>query len=96
MIDVLKTDAFDYWLARLKDPIAKAQIISRIQRLAHLNSGDSAPVGEGVSEMRIHTGPGYRVYYKQTDKTIIVLLCGGDKATQDKDIKKAKQLAAGL
>lgn len=96
MIDVSKTDEFDHWLLRLKNPIAKAKIISRIQRLAVGNSGDTAPVGEGVGELRVHTGPGYRVYYKQTNTRSVVLLCGGDKATQDKDIKKAKQLAASF
>jgi putative addiction module killer protein len=60
------------------------------------NAGDHASVGNGVSELRIHSGPGYRVYYKQTDKMIVVILCGGDKSTQDKDIKRAKEVAAEL
>jgi putative addiction module killer protein len=70
--------------------------LSRIQRLELGNAGDVKPVGDGISEMRIDYGPGYRVYYKQTGKEIVLLLCGGDKSTQDRDIKRAKQLAAEL
>ena len=73
-----------------------AKIVNRIERLALGNPGDVKPVGEGVSEMRIPYGPGYRVYFKQTGKQIILLLCGGDKSSQDKDISRAKQLAAEL
>ena len=80
----------------IKDRIGKAKIISRLQRLELGNAGDHASVGDGVSELRVHSGPGYRVYYRQTEKTIIVILCGGDKSTQDRDIKRAKDVAAGL
>ncbi len=75
---------------------AKAKIIQRIDRLELGNPGDVAPVGEGVSEMRIHYGPGYRVYIKQRGEEIVVLLCGGDKSTQDTDIALAKKLAREL
>jgi putative addiction module killer protein len=96
MFDVQTTELFDRWLSDLTDRNARARITSRIDRLGHGNSGDVKALGEGVSEMRIDSGPGYRVYYKQTGKTIIVILCGGDKSSQDKDIKKAKLIAAGL
>jgi len=88
---VVKTPEFEKWFQSLRDRRAKAKILSRIDRLEDGNPGDAAPVGEGISEMRIHFGPGYRVYYKQ-DRDI-VLLWGGDKSTQAKDIEKAKQLA---
>lgn len=74
----------------------KAKIVSRIERLGLGNPGDVKPVGAGVSEMRVPYGPGYRVYFKQTGKTVIVLLCGGDKSTQEKDIKRAQEIAAEL
>ncbi|MHB2007657.1 MAG: type II toxin-antitoxin system RelE/ParE family toxin [Acidobacteriaceae bacterium] len=77
----------------LRDSTAKAKIAARVQRLAFGNPGDVRPVGGGVSELRIHHGPGYRVYYIQRGTVLIVLLCGGDKATQDKDIETAKRLA---
>jgi putative addiction module killer protein len=96
MFDVQTTELFDQWLSDLPDRAARARIISRIDRLSRGNAGAVKVVGEGVSEMRIDTGPGYRVYYKQTGTTIIVILCGGDKSSQDKDIKKAKRIAAGL
>lgn len=96
MIEVWKTDEFDDCLLALNDHKAVAKIVARIERLALGNPGDVKPVGEGVSEMRIAYGPGYRVYYKQTEKEIVLLLCGGDKATQDRDIRRAKQIAAGL
>ena len=96
MFDVRTTELFDQWFSDLTNREARARITSRIDRLSRGNAGDFKAVGEGVSEMRIDTGPGYRVYYKQTRTTIIVILCGGDKSSQDKDIKKAKQIAAGL
>ncbi|MDR3232967.1 MAG: type II toxin-antitoxin system RelE/ParE family toxin [Planctomycetaceae bacterium] len=71
-------------------------IDKRIQRLSEGNSGDSRPVGEGISEMRIHYGPGYRIYYKNTGQKFVLLLCGGDKSTQEQNIKSAKQLAASI
>jgi putative addiction module killer protein len=96
MFEILTTDAFDRWLSDLADERAKTKIASRVARLGFGNAGDVKPVGLGVSEMRVHHGPGYRVYYKQTEKTIIVILCGGDKSTQDSDIKRAKEMAAKL
>jgi putative addiction module killer protein len=96
MYEVRKTDEFDSWLLALEDQKAVAKIASRIERLSRGNPGDVKPVGEGVSEMRLTYGPGYRVYYKQTGKTIILILCGGDKSTQVNDIKRAKEIAAQL
>jgi len=96
MIEVHKTDEFDAWLSALTDFKAVAKIVTRIERLALGNPGDVKAVGGGVSEMRIAYGQGYRIYYKQTAKEIVLLLCGGDKATQDKDIKRAKEIAAEL
>jgi len=93
---VQKTELFDTWLAALADQKAVAKIASRIERLEMGNPGDVEPVGDGVSEMKIDYGPGYRVYYKQTGKTVMLLLCGGDKSTQRKDIKRAKEIAAQL
>lgn len=94
IFDVQTTELFDQWLCGLRDRRARAKITSRIDRLSHGNPGHVTPVGEGVSEMKVDTGPGYRVYYKQTGRTIIVILCGGDKSSQDRDIQKAKQIAA--
>jgi putative addiction module killer protein len=96
MIEVQKTDEFDSWLSALADQRAIAKITSRIERLGMGNAGDVKAVGEGVSEMRLTYGPGYRVYYKQIGKKIILILCGGDKSTQDNDIKRAKEIAAQL
>jgi putative addiction module killer protein len=96
MTEIRKTDEFDRWLSALRDQRAVAKIASRIERLGRGNPGDVKPVGEGISEMRIPHGPGYRVYLKQTGKEIILLLCGGDKSSQDRDIGRAKQLAAEL
>jgi putative addiction module killer protein len=96
MVEVFRTATFIKWLKKLKDRIAKFRIAARISRLREGNTGDSVPIGEGVSEMRIHYGPGYRVYFKDTGKHIIILLCGGDKSTQQADIAKAKELAKTL
>ncbi|MEO6780126.1 MAG: type II toxin-antitoxin system RelE/ParE family toxin [Bradyrhizobium sp.] len=96
MYEVQKTDEFNTWLSALGDQKAVAKIASRIERLGLGNPGDVKPVGEGVSEMRLTYGPGYRVYYKQTGKKIILILCGGDKSTQENDIKRAKEIAAQL
>jgi putative addiction module killer protein len=94
--DVRQTEIFSNWLGRLADTRARAKIAARIDRLAHGNPGDVEPVGEGVSELRIHFGPGYRVYFATQRRTVVILLCGGDKSTQAKDIKLAKQLARAL
>ena len=91
VFEVLKTDEFDKWLSA--DQRAVAKIASRIERLGLGNAGDVKPVGEGISEMRLTYGPGYRIYYKQTGRTIVVILCGGDKSTQENDIKRAKEIA---
>ena len=80
----------------LRDPKARARIASRIDRLANDNPGDVKPVGEDVSEMRIDYGPGYRIYFVRRDKALYLLLCGGDKSSQDRDIKAAKKLAKEL
>lgn len=87
-----RTDSFDEWLASLKDLNAKAKVLVRIRRAERGNFGDCEPVGNGVSEMRIHYGPGYRVYLAQEGRVVYLLLCGGDKSTQRTDIKLAKAM----
>ncbi|MBX9458548.1 MAG: type II toxin-antitoxin system RelE/ParE family toxin [Rhizobium sp.] len=82
------------WEKALRDSIARAAITARVVRLSKGNTGDVKPVGEGISEMRIHHGPGYRVYFQQRGNTIIFLLCGGDKGSQARDIERARQIAA--
>lgn len=96
MIEIRKTALFAQWLDDLRDIQARARVQSRIERLAAGNPGDVEPVGEGVSELRINYGPGYRVYFKQRGRELIILLAGGDKATQAKDIKAALRLARNL
>ena len=91
-----KTDVFAQWLDELRDIRARARVQARIQRLAAGNPGDVKPVGEGVSEMRIDYGPGYRVYFTRRGNEVVVLLAGGDKSTQDTDIKTAQGLARNL
>ena len=88
-----RSDIFDRWLKELKDPRARARVIVRTKRLEQGNPGDVEPVGEGISEMKIDYGPGYRVYYKSFREKIIILLCGGDKRRQQADIKEAKRIA---
>jgi putative addiction module killer protein len=96
MTEVRKTAVFAQWMRGLRDHRIRARIAARIDRLALGNAGDVAPVGGGISELRIHHGPGYRVYFATRGKTLIVLLCGGDKSTQAQDIKIARILAADL
>ena len=96
MIEIHKTEIFTKWLEDLKDFRAKARILARIDRMAFGNFGDVSPVGEGISEMRIFYGPGYRVYFVQRGSEIVILLSGGDKSTQSKDITKAKDIARQL
>ena len=96
MIEVRKTENFTKWLDGLNDIHARARILARIERFIVGNPGDVKPVGGGVSELRINYGPGYRVYYKKQGHKILILLAGGDKRTQAKDIKKALQLAQNL
>jgi putative addiction module killer protein len=93
MIEIIKTDTFDRWLHDLRDIRAKARVETRIRRLSLGNPGDVKPVGEGVSELRIDYGPGYRVYFMQRGPVLVVLLCGGDKGSQDRDIALAKTIA---
>ncbi len=93
MYSLLKTVEFDRWLAKLRDQKAKARIVSRMVSAEKGNLGDVSPVGSGVSEMRVHYGPGYRVYFTLRGKELIVLLIGGDKSSQKKDIEKAKTIA---
>jgi putative addiction module killer protein len=93
MVEVFRTSVFDAWLSGLKDRRAVARIAARIDRLALGSAGDAKPVGSGVSEMRVDYGPGYRVYYRQRGSLVVVLLCGGEKRTQDADIRRAIQLA---
>jgi len=93
MIKVHRSSVFIKWLKKLKDRVAKALIVARVKRLEEGNLGDSGPIGEGLFEMRIHYGPGYRVYFKDTGKEIVILLCGGDKSTQQADIIRAKKIA---
>jgi putative addiction module killer protein len=94
MMEIRQTETFRKWRLRLKDDQARAIIASRIDRLAFGHPGDVAPVGQGISELRIHYGPGFRIYFQIRGKTVILLLCGGDKNTQAKDIKMARRLAA--
>ena len=96
MVEVRKTDHFAKWIDGLEDIRARARILVRIERLAAGNPRDVKPVGEGVSELRIDYGPGYRVYYTQRGRSAVILLAGGEKRTQDKDIKTALRLAKNL
>ncbi len=93
MVELKQTATYRKWQLKLKDHRAKALIAARIFRLANGLPGDVQPVGQGVSELRIHHGPGYRVYYQQWGNEMILLLCGGDKSSQQKDIETALQLA---
>ncbi|EUC00557.1 addiction module killer protein [Rhizobium sp. CF080] len=93
MFELKQTETFLKWRTRLKDERVRALIASRLDRLAFGHAGDVAPFGEGVSELRIHHGPGYRIYFQQRGNLLIVLRCGGDKSSQAKDIKAAKRLA---
>lgn len=93
MIELKQTETFRKWRTKLRDQRARAVIASRLDRLAYGHAGDAEPVGDGVSELKIHYGPGYRVYFRKTGDTIVILLCGGDKGSQARDIKTAKRLA---
>jgi putative addiction module killer protein len=96
MIVVRQTEVFASWLRNLRDRRAVARILVRIDRLSLGNAGDARPVGEGVSEMRIDYGPGYRVYFVRRGNALVVLLAGGDKSSQDRDIRTARDLARSL
>ncbi len=95
-MQVRRTAEFAEWLDALQDVRGRARVLVRIERLANGNAGDVRPVGEGVSEMRIDDGPGYRVYYCKRGRDVVILLAGGDKATQAKDIRTALRLARSL
>ncbi|WP_028672425.1 type II toxin-antitoxin system RelE/ParE family toxin [Saccharospirillum impatiens] len=94
MLDFKQTETYRKWERKLRDQRAKALIAARVFRVANGLTGDVKPVGQGVSELRIHHGPGYRVYFKQRGSEILILLCGGDKSTQQSDIATAYRLAA--
>ena len=96
VIEVRQTDVYVQWFRRLRDRRARARINARIRRLSLGNVGDVRPVGEGVSELRIDYGPGYRVYFVQQEQSLVLLLAGGDKSTQERDITRARNLARGL
>lgn len=93
MVAVVASSDFDTWLRKLKDKRARLRILERIDRLAHGNPGDVKPVGSGISELRLNFGPGYRVYYLYEEDVLILLLIGGDKSTQQRDIATAHRLA---
>jgi putative addiction module killer protein len=96
MVTFLRSETFDVWLSGLRDRRGKARIVARIIAAGHGNFGDCAPVGEGVSEMRIHFGPGYRVYFTRRGETVYLLLAGGDKSSQRRDITLAQAMAKSL
>ena len=96
MVEIHQTEAYTHWFRRLRDRQARVRIDNRIRRMSLGNLGDVRPVGEGVSEVRIDYGPGYRVYFMQRGETLIVLLAGGDKDSQARDIRRAQELARGL
>ena len=96
MFEIRQTEVYAQWFGSLRDRQARARIDARIRRLSLGNPGDAKPVGEGVSELRIDYGPGYRVYFVQRGQRLVVLLAGGDKRTQDRDIKTALELARDL
>lgn len=93
MLGLKQTETFRKWERKLKDQTARAAIAARLFRLVNGLPGDAMSVGDGISELRIHHGPGYRVYFQRRGEEIVILLCGGDKSTQDRDIKTAKMLA---
>jgi putative addiction module killer protein len=97
MAEVIETEAFAKWLKSLRDQLGSYAITRGIARIVAIdNFGDHASVGDSVSELRIHVGPGYRVYYTIREEKVVLLLCGGDKDSQDRDIGKAKEMAAQL
>lgn len=96
MIEIRETETYSRWFKRLRDRQARFRILARIRLLSLGNPGNVEPVGEGVSEMKIDYGPGYRVYYQQRGRTPAILLAGGDKRTQKRNIQNAKELARGL
>lgn len=93
MVEVVRTHEFATWLESLKDLSGKGRIIRRLDRLVGGNPGDVRPIGKGLSELRLDVGPGYRIYYLQDGQALVLLLCGGDKSTQQRDIERARRLA---
>jgi putative addiction module killer protein len=94
--EVRKTEIFSLWIDGLRDIRARARVLARVERLIAGNPGDTKPVGEGVSELRIDYGPGYRVYYKRRGRDLVILLAGGDKKRQKKDVQNALRIAGSL
>jgi putative addiction module killer protein len=94
VFDIIRSKTFDQWLKRLADTRAKVRIAVRIDKLAAGHFGDTRPVGSGISELRLHCGPGYRIYFMRRGHRVIVLLCGGDKSSQSRDIAQAISIAA--
>lgn len=95
-LDVRKTEAFERWLSSLRDMQARTRVVTRIRLLGEGHIGDAKALGDGVSELRIHAGPGYRIYFARVGDQLVFLLAGGDKSTQTKDVARAKALAAAL
>ncbi|MBC7801114.1 MAG: type II toxin-antitoxin system RelE/ParE family toxin [Gemmatimonadaceae bacterium] len=93
MVEVVRSSTFDAWLRGLRDRVGRAKILVRIERLAAGNPGDVRPVGEGISELRVSFGPGYRIYFMHEGESLVVLLAGGDKSSQPEDITRAKAIA---
>ena len=96
MFDIEESSVYAEWCRSLRDRKARGFITARLFRLANGNIGDARPVGDGVSELRLHFGPGYRIYFTRRDTRIVFLLCGGDKGSQSRDVARAKQIASGL
>jgi putative addiction module killer protein len=96
MITIRETEQFKTWIRSLRDRVTQAIINARIRRISGGNFGDSKPVGDNVSELRIDYGPGFRVYFTMRGQEIVILLCGGDKSTQSRDVEAAKQIAQNL
>ncbi|MDO9509244.1 MAG: type II toxin-antitoxin system RelE/ParE family toxin [Thermovirgaceae bacterium] len=96
MIRMIQTETYKKWEEKLRDRGARKIITARLFRLADGLSGDVSPVGDGISELRIHYGPGYRIYFQQKENVLIILLCGGDKSTQNEDIQRAKDIVKEL
>ena len=96
LLTIRKTERFNKWLITLRDTQARAQVLARLARFEQGQAGDARSVGGGVLELRIHTGPGYRVYYTRIGARVVLLLAGGDKSTQSRDVSQAKALAASI
>jgi putative addiction module killer protein len=96
MIEIRETNEYASWFGDLRDAVAKSRVLMRIRRIELGNFGDVIPVGDGISELRIDHGPGYRVYLTRQGDTVVILLAGGDKSSQRRDIERAKRLARNL